>query len=223
VLERVLRQRRPQASVVRQPAPSSLFDSLDLSCTQRQRRQVVDANAVDNDEERPCVQSARAPEPHSGWRKLPSSSEKPPPLKPQDSHHSGSVQPQPPREDVTSMSSTPLPKPEAHNGAVSAVSGGSKGYTAMKANNAEVPSLRQHMPAVPVKLAVHDSRWGKGAETEEDRDKRLRREKALAYAEDCREKSRQVKMPLWFPTSLRHGVFPCTTDIALLLYSSRKR
>lgn len=65
------------------------------------------------------------------------------------------------------------------------------GYAALKAH-LEIPS-RQHRPAVAVKPAVHDSRWGKGVETEGDRDKRLRREKALVFAEECREKSRQVK------------------------------
>jgi len=179
--------------MARQPAPSNLFDSLDLSCTQQQKRQVDDAASVDENEGRRHVQSARDPEPTCS-KKLPDSSEEPPPLL-QNSHHSGHAQALPSREHLSSGLSTPLPRPEAHGVAVGAAPVTTKGYAAMKA---EVPSSRQHMPVVPVKLAVHDSRWGKGTETEEDREKRLRREKALAYAEECREKSRQVTLPCFF-------------------------
>ena len=40
--------------------------------------------------------------------------------------------------------------------------------------------------------AVHDSRWGRGVESDIDRERRLLREKAAAYAKECREKARLV-------------------------------
>ena len=49
------------------------------------------------------------------------------------------------------------------------------------------PSHRRVAAAAPVK---HDSRWGKGTESEVDREKRLLREKALAFAAECREKAK---------------------------------
>jgi len=67
----------------------------------------------------------------------------------------------------------------------------SPGYAAKKKVAHQVSARRKGNGApIAVRQAVHHSNWGRGEESEVDRERRLLREKAQAFALECREKAK---------------------------------
>ena len=199
-----------------QRPPSQLFDSLDLSFTRKQgeniipsavaeqvpqgaataRTGAVDANGHGAVAEEAAGQgtmlrqdhsSSQVPRAWEGARAPEEASEREPTL----GHRVPAARPcaQVQRECLRVES---VSEPSASTPAT---------YTSLRNKQGSAPSCSRALPVGgPVE---HTARWGKGAESESERKKRILREKAKAFATQCREEARRVSIRLIGDSSRR--------------------